>query len=221
MWRGELYDVRVEGVGRRGDTSVDGAPARVSGAAADPLARLVPDAVRGDREATRRVLEGVSPRVAGVARRILGPDDPDVGDAVQESLVALVRALDAFEGRSSLVGYATRIAVLTCLRIQRRARAAREREEHHASIAVLASDEPDAAVAARRRAAARELLATLPDEQAETLAYRFVLGMSLEEVAEATSVPVNTVRSRVRLAKEALRARLRRRRDGEDLGGER
>lgn len=220
MQQCERYDVRVEGVGRRGDTSVDGAPARAPAGSADPLARLVPAAKDGDRDATRRLLEGVSPRVAGVARRILGPDDPDVADAVQESLVALVRALDAFEGRASVVGYATRISVLTCLRMQRRARAARERAEHHASIEIIETDGRDAALAARRRAAARELLATLPEEQAETLAYRFVLGMSLEEVAEATSVPINTVRSRVRLAKEALRARLRRRRDGEDLGGE-
>jgi RNA polymerase sigma-70 factor (ECF subfamily) len=35
-----------------------------------------------------------------------------------------------------------------------------------------------------------------------------VLGWSLEEVASATGVPVNTVRSRVRLAKEALRRRI-------------
>jgi RNA polymerase sigma-70 factor (ECF subfamily) len=35
-----------------------------------------------------------------------------------------------------------------------------------------------------------------------------VLGWTLEEVALATGAPVNTVRSRVRLAKEALRRRI-------------
>ena len=35
-----------------------------------------------------------------------------------------------------------------------------------------------------------------------------VLGWSLGEVAEATSAPLNTVRSRLRLAKETLRAKL-------------
>jgi RNA polymerase sigma-70 factor (ECF subfamily) len=54
----------------------------------------------------------------------------------------------------------------------------------------------------------RELLDELPEEQAEALAMRFMLGSSLEEVAQASGVPVNTVRSRVRLAKDAILKRL-------------
>ena len=45
-------------------------------------------------------------------------------------------------------------------------------------------------------------------EQAETLAMRVMLGWSREEIAEYTKAPVNTVRSRMRLAKEALRTRI-------------
>jgi RNA polymerase sigma-70 factor (ECF subfamily) len=56
--------------------------------------------------------------------------------------------------------------------------------------------------------AIRELLSTLPENQAETLALRVVLGMSLGEVASATGVPLNTVRSRIRLAREALMERI-------------
>ena len=37
---------------------------------------------------------------------------------------------------------------------------------------------------------------------------RVVMGFSLAEVAEATGAPINTVRSRVRLSKEALRRRI-------------
>jgi RNA polymerase sigma-70 factor (ECF subfamily) len=66
----------------------------------------------------------------------------------------------------------------------------------------------ESAAAARRREAMRSLLDQLPLEQAETLTLRVVLGMSLGEVAEATGAPVNTVRSRVRLAREALRKRI-------------
>jgi RNA polymerase sigma-70 factor (ECF subfamily) len=51
-------------------------------------------------------------------------------------------------------------------------------------------------------------LEDLPEEQAEALTLRVVMGWSLEEVARASGAPVNTVRSRVRLAKEALRARI-------------
>ncbi|MCA2981704.1 MAG: hypothetical protein INH37_25795, partial [Myxococcaceae bacterium] len=66
----------------------------------------------------------------------------------------------------------------------------------------------DHVLAERRRAVIQELLGTLPEVQAETLALRVVLGLSLGEVAAATQVPLNTVRSRIRLAKEALMARI-------------
>jgi RNA polymerase sigma-70 factor (ECF subfamily) len=66
----------------------------------------------------------------------------------------------------------------------------------------------DDAVGSRRRELLRELLEDLPEEQAEALALRVVMGWSLEEVAQASGAPVNTVRSRVRLAKEALRQRI-------------
>jgi RNA polymerase sigma-70 factor (ECF subfamily) len=54
----------------------------------------------------------------------------------------------------------------------------------------------------------RDLLCDLPEEQADALALRVMLGWSLEDVAQATGAPLNTVRSRVRLAKEALRRRI-------------
>ena len=62
--------------------------------------------------------------------------------------------------------------------------------------------------AERRRVVVRDLISQLPPEQAQTLAMRIALGFSLSEVAEATGVPLNTVRSRIRLAKEALRKRV-------------
>jgi RNA polymerase sigma-70 factor (ECF subfamily) len=60
----------------------------------------------------------------------------------------------------------------------------------------------------RRRQVVRELLDQLPEEQAETFALRVAMGFSLPEVAAATGAPLNTVRSRIRLAKEALRRRI-------------
>ena len=66
----------------------------------------------------------------------------------------------------------------------------------------------DQVLATRRRELLRELLEELPEEQAEALTLRVIMGWSLEEVASASGAPVNTVRSRVRLAKEALRARI-------------
>lgn len=52
-------------------------------------------------------------------------------------------------------------------------------------------------------------LAELPPEQREAVVMRIWSGMTLEEVAEATEVPLNTAASRYRYALEKLRERLR------------
>ena len=53
-----------------------------------------------------------------------------------------------------------------------------------------------------------ELLDLLPPEQSEALAMRIVLGWSIKEIATHSNAPLNTVRSRLRLAKEALKSKI-------------
>jgi RNA polymerase sigma-70 factor (ECF subfamily) len=53
-----------------------------------------------------------------------------------------------------------------------------------------------------------DLLAELPLEQSTALAMRVGLGLSLADIARETDAPVNTVRSRLRLAKLHLRERI-------------
>jgi len=177
----------------------------------DPLRASLRGAVAGDAVAMRRLIDGVAPSVYRVARTILGPGG-DVEDATQESLLALVGALGAYRGDCSVLHYACRIAVWTAVRARRRA--ARRAEKLAATLPTDRAWIPEtvepgsSALAARRRELLRGLLDELPDVQAQTLALRVVLGCSMIEVAEATGAPVNTVRSRLRLAKEALRKRI-------------
>jgi len=152
----------------------------------------------------------------------MGPGHADVEDVTQESLVAVLRALPGFQGESTVLHYATRIGARTCLAARKRARAIEAHRESFQRASVSAHDEApqrgDAvALSRRRKEELRALLETLPEEQSETLVLRIVLGMSLEEVADSTGVPVNTVRSRIRLAKEALRQRIERNRTTMEL----
>ena len=64
------------------------------------------------------------------------------------------------------------------------------------------------ALSSRRRQMVRELLDELPDVLAESLALHFILGYTVEEIATAISVSRNTVWSRLRLGKRALRRKL-------------
>jgi RNA polymerase sigma factor (sigma-70 family) len=160
----------------------------------ESAAELASLAAAGDLQATQEFLAYVWPTLSRVAADV----------------IALVRALPAFRGECHPAGYATRITLRVALRVRRNVKRDTSRRE---VLGVLSAAEElgftsDDALAARRRELLRELLEDLPEEQAEALTLRVVLGFSLEEVSRASGAPINTVRSRVRLAKEALRQRI-------------
>jgi RNA polymerase sigma factor (sigma-70 family) len=164
-------------------------------------------AAAGDLEATQALLGYLVPVIRRVVAGVMGAAHADFDDVAQQSLIAVLGALPSFRGECSPAGYASRIA----FRVALRARKQRGREQNR--LDAFARGTPDESApspvevsgAQRRRELLRELLARLPEEQAETLALRVVLGWSLDEIASATGAPTNTVRSRMRLAKDALR----------------
>ncbi|UJR85410.1 Hypothetical protein I5071_74900 [Sandaracinus amylolyticus] len=176
--------------------------------ARDPSTVLAFAAMAGDSDALEALLRDLAPTLLAVVRAVLGVGHPDRDDALQESMMAVVDALPAFEGRSSITRYASRIALRLCLERRKRAQRYRQQVALVEEIDALAAIGEDDGEASRRREALRGLLEQLPEVQAETLALRVCLGFSLEEVAEVTGAPLNTVRSRVRLARESLRHRI-------------
>jgi len=174
------------------------------------LIALSSRAASGDDGAARQLLQAVAPAMQRAVAGVLGPLHAELDDVVQESMIGFLRALSAFRGECHPAGYAARIALHTALRARRRAKLERARADEMARLSPPSEGTLPAedAEAERRRNVLRGLLEDLPPEQAESLALRIVLGWSLEEVALATGAPVNTVRSRVRLAKEALRRRI-------------
>src|SRR5512145_713077 len=83
---------------------------------------------RGDPRALHRLIDDYSPKLYNVALRILRhPQDAE--DAVQEALLAAVRKIDQFDGRSSLPTWLYRIAVNASLMALRKRRTQRRREE--------------------------------------------------------------------------------------------
>jgi len=163
----------------------------------------------GDPRAMQRILLAVTPRVDRVVRVVLGVEHADRDDVAQLSLLAFTQALAGFRGECEPGHYASRIAVRTAVHARHRLRKQQARFDDLAEL-----DEPSAtsthedALAERRKRHVRELLGMIPTDQAEALALRVALGWSLEEIALASETPVNTVRSRLRLAKEALRRRI-------------
>ena len=190
-------------------TEIEGGPTRmVADAATLDAIALARQAATGDAAATSRLLRSLASRVVRVVRAVLGSSHPDVDDVAQQALIGFIQALPAFRGDCDPARYATTIAVRTAIGARRRVRLEHSRRDPGADADSVASPamEPGEEIASQRRKdVLRELLAELPAEQAEALAMRVVLGWSLEEIAGQSGAPLNTVRSRLRLAKESLR----------------
>ena len=182
--------------------------------ASDPLSQVAALARAGDADAQRTLLIAVGPAMLKVVRGVLGSTHPDVEDTLQESMVAVHFALSGFRGECTTLHFACRIAVQTAMNARRRAG---YRTKHTPSsapeeLAHLARDDRSPAElvqAERRREELRRLVAELPEPQAEVLALHSVLGYTIEETAQVTAVPIDTVRSRLRNALAKLRERLR------------
>jgi RNA polymerase sigma-70 factor (ECF subfamily) len=190
-------------------------PAPASDAhASDPLLPLVQQAARGEREALARLLSLIAPSIVSAIKVVAGRD-VDVEDAAQEAMIAIVDAITRFRGQSTFLHYARRIAVRTAFGMRR---AGRRRSRNLAQVGVEAEPLEIATGAAASQNAAMErneclaafqlLLDELPEGQAESLTYRVLLEYPLPDIARELKVPINTVRSRIRLARDHLRDRI-------------
>jgi len=185
----------------------------------DELAALAAAFSEGNVGAARTLVSAVGGSVLSAVRMVLGPGHTDVEDVAQDAMIGFLEGLARFRGECSIVHFAGRVAVLTAMAARRRQRT-RDRwvvadEDESGLVAAGADSSPLARLeAARRRETVRRLLDELPETTAEAVALHFILGHTVQEIAAATQVPVNTVWSRLRIGKERMREKLDR------LGGE-
>jgi RNA polymerase sigma-70 factor (ECF subfamily) len=174
---------------------------------ADPvhLDALAREALAQDPAAVRRFLLAIAPVVGRACRGVMGARHSDLEDAIQECFVDVTRGLPSYRFEGGLLGFVTKIAVRRALMHRRRSVA---RLQHFQLLDDLNDGlpVPDANVGEIERAEVmRELIRSVRPIQAETLVMRVVLGFTVEEIALATEVSVNTVKTRLRLGKKALR----------------
>jgi RNA polymerase sigma factor (sigma-70 family) len=196
------------------------AAGRVRAAAGEPIAQQPQDALlplaqaagRGVPEAVNTLVISLGGAMLNTVRKVLGRNHPDVEDVTQDALVALIGGLRGFRGECTVAHFAHRVALLTSLAARRRMRT-RDRFTEFDTPAESVADPGTSspllrAISSRRRAIVRELLDDLSEPVAEALALHFVLGYTVEEIAAAAVLSPNTVWSRLRLGKEALRKKL-------------
>jgi RNA polymerase sigma-70 factor (ECF subfamily) len=167
---------------------------------------------RGDRTAFHAVYEVTVPRLFRFARRHVGSDDL-AEEITQEALALMFERMGAFRGESAMMTWAFGIA----RHVLRRHGGSDERlarfEDDVALDALLASagteEGGDPAVQLGRDQRAQlvhSVLDRMAPQQAEVLEGKYVLGLSVRELAARTGRSEKSIESTLSRAREAFRA---------------
>ena len=148
------------------------------------------------------------------ALRQLGVPESEVSDALQDVFVVVHRKLGEFEGRGKLTTWLFGICQRVALDRRRRAHVRHEVPTEGELVSAVAqeSDARPAVESSDARAMLERVLSQMPHDQRIVFVLFELEEMTGDEIAELLKVPVGTVRSRLRLARECfgkLVARLR------------
>lgn len=176
-------------------------------AARDPDQSLVARAAAGDARAFERLVERHGTYAYNLALRTLR-DPAEAEDVTQEALIRAWRALPRFRQGARFRTWLYRIVVNCCYDRMpglKRELAALDPDDTPG----LASGAPLGDASAERqelRAALQGAIEALPDAQRMLITLRHLQEMSYQEIAEATGMPLGTVKTGIFRARRSLRA---------------
>ncbi|MFD0337455.1 RNA polymerase sigma factor [Streptomyces sp. NPDC127117] len=169
----------------------------------------------GDEDAFRTVYRAVQPRLLGYIRTLVG--EPDAEDVASESWLQIARDLDRFSGDADRFrGWAARIArnrALDHLRMRGR-RPAIGGDESELSERPAESDTAGEAMEALATGRTMSLIAQLPQDQAEAVVLRVVVGLDAKGAAQTLGKRPGAVRTAAHRGLKRLAELLRT--DGDD-----
>ncbi|MCX7838010.1 MAG: RNA polymerase sigma factor [Anaerolineae bacterium] len=170
---------------------------------------------QGDARAFRELMERYAPSIYNLACRFLR-DPMEAENVTQETFLRVMLSLGRLRLDLPFKPYLFRIAINLCRDVARKKRVLTFTDldsSDDSSDSNFAYDAPevwerltDAELAARVNTA----LADLPPPYQIVLLLRYGEDLSYEEIAQTLDLPLNTVRTHLRRAKQRLRARLER-----------
>ena len=181
----------------------------------DSDAWLVERAVAGDQKAFELLVIKYQRRIQRLIGRMVRDVDL-VEDIAQETFIRAYRALAQFRGDAQFYTWLYRIAVNTAKKAlmdlkrnptvsENSFKSDDDDETSPIENELTSSETPDAVLASKEIAQIiNAALDALPDELRLAITLREIEGLSYEEISEAMSCPIGTVRSRIFRAREAI-----------------
>ena len=160
---------------------------------------LVRRSLEGDEAAFEALVTHYHRVLFTVALRMLG-DYEDARDATQNTFIKAFQKLDTFDHQHRFFSWIYRILVNECLNARRGKPFMQSLDDE-----MPAKDKPDESLelAERQRRVRRAILA-LPPEYREVIVLRHFAALSYDEMAQALSIPLRTVKSRLHTARQRL-----------------
>jgi RNA polymerase sigma-70 factor (ECF subfamily) len=174
---------------------------------------LVRKSCQGDQEAFAVLVRNHQRRAFILAFRMLN-DSEEAAEAVQEAFLAAWQGLHTFRGEARFSTWLYRVVYHCCLRVleQRRRNsrdldAATAQAEHQAVLD--SGQEVPALVADRERQnTIQQAIQDLPGKYRAVLILRHLQELTYEEIAQALSLPVGTIKTHLFRARNLLKERL-------------
>lgn len=168
---------------------------------------LVLSAQAGSPDAFRRLVVRWTPRLSRHAARVLLDTDA-ARDAVQDAWLGIAKGLRRLDDPSRFPGWALAITTRRCVDEVRR-------RQRRRAVAVSAFDDPSLAaptIAPGDPDDTLDLIAAvsaLPADQRLLVSLFYGEGLSVEEIADALTIPAGTVKSRLHAIRFSLRTLLK------------
>ncbi len=170
---------------------------------------------RRDSEAFGYLIDQYQARVFGYVRRMV-PTIEDAEDISQEVFIRAFQSIERFDGRASISTWLFKIANNLCIDRKRRANrrpeetplAGEDRDRAH-GIPDSRWDPESHVVASEMGDVLENVLRSMSEKLRSVLLLHDHEGLSYEQIAEISNVPVGTVKSRLFLAREALQQALK------------
>jgi RNA polymerase sigma-70 factor, ECF subfamily len=169
---------------------------------------LVSAMASGDQDSLARLNQRYGRALGAVADRILH-DKADAEEVAADVLWQLWREASRFDRSRGSVGAWIMMTVRSRAIDRLRARKAREPRGNEAAELSVADDPSNEIHSADRRRKVELALASLNDGERDLLRLAYFSDLSQSEIAERTSIPLGTVKSRMRAGLIRLRDALR------------
>ncbi len=168
---------------------------------------IIAQAAEGDIAAFEMIYKATSSFVYNVALRIIANRE-DAEEVTQEVFLIMHQKLKEFRFESSLKTWAYRITVNCALNFSRKTKSQEnssvEYEDHLAPR--VDADVHKEIEKEHCDTAVDKILGSLNEEQRACVVLRNIEGLSYEQIAETLEVNINTVRSRLKRAREKILA---------------